>query len=240
MWCGALKSLASYKYMAAEMGLTVQELQSIENIDRRQIQFWLRKRNLKQLNLKGINMIQYLERFLVILGAFQPLITFSIGLAAIYISVITYKNAYLTRKHEELIQLSKIKRELYNLYTKIYINYLRYHYELDKLKGLIFESDLNGDEMKSVITFVDDLIGESAKILEDRKRLHKKKLESTSKLTDINKALDILYKVESLVVEDEEFTSVTANKNLGLVKVKISMLLHERELGTHTKSNKCS
>jgi len=43
MWCGALKSVASYKYMAAEMGLTVQELQSIENIDRKQIQYWLRK-----------------------------------------------------------------------------------------------------------------------------------------------------------------------------------------------------
>ena len=37
MWCGALKSVA------AEMGLTVQELQSIENIDRKQIQYWLRK-----------------------------------------------------------------------------------------------------------------------------------------------------------------------------------------------------
>lgn len=42
-WCGALKSVASYKCMAAEMGLTVQELQSIENIHHRQIQYWIRK-----------------------------------------------------------------------------------------------------------------------------------------------------------------------------------------------------
>ncbi|MEI8706693.1 ATP-binding protein [Pseudoalteromonas sp. B62] len=43
MWCGALKSAASYKYMAAEMGVTVQQLQTINNIHRKQIQYWIRK-----------------------------------------------------------------------------------------------------------------------------------------------------------------------------------------------------
>ncbi|WP_240701312.1 hypothetical protein [Pseudoalteromonas sp. MEBiC 03485] len=42
-WCGALKTSASYNYMAKEMDLSVQELKSIVNIDRKQIQYWLRK-----------------------------------------------------------------------------------------------------------------------------------------------------------------------------------------------------
>lgn len=44
-------------------------------------------------------MIHYLERFLVILGAFQPFITFLIGCAAVFISVKTYKNARMSRQH---------------------------------------------------------------------------------------------------------------------------------------------
>ncbi|WP_462172010.1 ATP-binding protein [Pseudoalteromonas xiamenensis] len=42
-WCGALKTQASAKYMAAEMGISVQELQDIKNIPRKQIQYWIRK-----------------------------------------------------------------------------------------------------------------------------------------------------------------------------------------------------
>ncbi|MBQ4860339.1 ATP-binding protein [Pseudoalteromonas sp. MMG013] len=42
-WCGALKTQASAKYMAGEMGVSVDELQSIKNIHRKQIQFWIRK-----------------------------------------------------------------------------------------------------------------------------------------------------------------------------------------------------
>ena len=54
MWCGSLKSVASYKYMAAEMGLSVQELQSIKHIDRKQIQCWLRK-GTEKAKLETIN-----------------------------------------------------------------------------------------------------------------------------------------------------------------------------------------
>ncbi len=35
MWCAAFKSAASYKYIVAEMGLTVQVIQSRKNIDRK-------------------------------------------------------------------------------------------------------------------------------------------------------------------------------------------------------------
>ena len=42
-WCGALKTSASYNYLAKEMDLSVQELKSIVNIDRKQIQYWIRK-----------------------------------------------------------------------------------------------------------------------------------------------------------------------------------------------------
>lgn len=42
-WCGALKTMASYKYMAGEMGISVADLQSIENIHRKQVQYWIRK-----------------------------------------------------------------------------------------------------------------------------------------------------------------------------------------------------
>lgn len=42
-WCGALKTTASAKYMAAEMGITLEKLQSIQNIHRKQVQYWIRK-----------------------------------------------------------------------------------------------------------------------------------------------------------------------------------------------------
>ncbi|MEC4091144.1 ATP-binding protein [Pseudoalteromonas rubra] len=42
-WCGALKTQASAKYMAGEMGVPVEQLQDLKNIHRKQIQYWIRK-----------------------------------------------------------------------------------------------------------------------------------------------------------------------------------------------------
>lgn len=56
-------------------------------------------------------MIQYIESALIILGAFQPLITFFIGLCAIYISTLTFNNAKIARLHNESCQLFSLKRD---------------------------------------------------------------------------------------------------------------------------------
>jgi len=42
-WCGALGSERSYKTMSDEMGVTVQELKSLENIEKVQVQYWLKE-----------------------------------------------------------------------------------------------------------------------------------------------------------------------------------------------------
>ncbi len=42
-WVGALGSMASYKYMANEMDVPVEELKALDNIDQVQIQYWIRK-----------------------------------------------------------------------------------------------------------------------------------------------------------------------------------------------------
>lgn len=57
-------------------------------------------------------MIHFLERTLFILAAFQPLITFFIGCAAVYVSYITYKNARLAREHTLESQLFSMKRDI--------------------------------------------------------------------------------------------------------------------------------
>ena len=66
-------------------------------------------------------MIHLLERLLVILGALQPLITFLIGCAAVYVSIKTYKNAKMLRKHTESSQLFSLKREIRTCCTE-YLN----------------------------------------------------------------------------------------------------------------------
>lgn len=42
-WCGALSSLAAYKYMAGEMDVPIDEFKQLENIERKQVQYWLRE-----------------------------------------------------------------------------------------------------------------------------------------------------------------------------------------------------
>jgi hypothetical protein len=41
-WCGALGSQTSYKTMADEMGVSLTELKALDNIDKVQVQYWLK------------------------------------------------------------------------------------------------------------------------------------------------------------------------------------------------------
>jgi len=42
-WCGALGSAAAYKKMAAEMDISVPELRNLQNIEKKQIEYWLKE-----------------------------------------------------------------------------------------------------------------------------------------------------------------------------------------------------
>lgn len=64
-------------------------------------------------------MIKFIECALIISGYLQPLITMLIGCAAIYISVITFKNAKETRLHNEFLELNTLKRDAIKLISEM-------------------------------------------------------------------------------------------------------------------------
>jgi hypothetical protein len=42
-WCGALGSQSSYKTMSDEMGVSIGELKALDNIEQKQIQYWIKE-----------------------------------------------------------------------------------------------------------------------------------------------------------------------------------------------------
>jgi hypothetical protein len=42
-WCGALSSNAAYKFMATEMDVPLDEFKALDNIEQKQVQYWLRE-----------------------------------------------------------------------------------------------------------------------------------------------------------------------------------------------------
>jgi len=179
---------------------------------------------LEQLNLKGISMIHYLERFLVILGAFQPFITFLIGCAAVFISVKTYKNARMSRQHEEFVQLSKIKRDLYVLNSKYYSNFVALENSTSRLSELLFKADFNDldeDDLKTISNYIDELTDSASKRLTEAEIIYEKKVEYINSISTINDALEELYKLESAVIQTEAYCHSLHDTNEYLVNLMI-------------------
>jgi len=151
-------------------------------------------------------MIHYLERFLVILGAFQPFITFLIGCAAVFISVKTYKNARMSRQHEEFVQLSKIKRDLYVLNSKYYSNFVTLKNNTTRLSELLFKADfaaLDDDDLESITKYIDGLTHSASERLTDAEVTYEKKVEYINTISTINDALEELYQLESFVIQTD-------------------------------------
>ncbi|RZD22824.1 hypothetical protein [Pseudoalteromonas sp. MEBiC 03485] len=164
-------------------------------------------------------MIGYLEKFLLILSAFQPLITFFIGCAAVYISVKTYKNARLSREHEELVQLSKIKRDLYIIITRYFSNVLTHRYNTSSLTELVFNSDLDPEDMENILAFIEELIDSDNKRVKKSEVIYEKKIKYIKEISNINDALEELYHLEGLLIQSDALLASLHEKNTFSVKL---------------------
>ncbi|KPZ56226.1 hypothetical protein AN393_01266 [Pseudoalteromonas sp. P1-25] len=166
-------------------------------------------------------MIKLLESFLLILGAFQPLITFLIGCSAVYISVKTYKNSRMSREHEELVQLSKIKRDLYVLISRYHSVHLNLKYKVNSLSSLVFDSNLEADNMKCILKLIDTLSDEANKRFKDAEKTYNSKIDYIKNITTINDALEELYHLERLIIHNETLIDGLYENSLSEVKMRI-------------------
>ena len=166
-------------------------------------------------------MIKLLESFLLILNAFQPLITFLIGCSAVYISVKTYKNSRMSREHEELVQLSKIKRDLYVLISRYQSVHLTEKYKVTSLSNLVFDSKLEDDNNKCILEFINTIREKTNKRFKDAEKIYNLKLDCIKSITTINDALEELYHLERLLIQNETLIEALYENNLSEVKMRL-------------------
>lgn len=143
-------------------------------------------------------MVKFLESFLTVLNAFQPLITFFIGCAAVYISAKTYRNAQLSRLHDVNMQIAGIKRDIIKLLTE-YIELQRSNLsELNGMRSIL--STLKIDDLQSELMSFDDGVKDMEEHLKSAEIVVGKYITKLEKINEVDSALDLLFYIERSVI----------------------------------------
>lgn len=165
-------------------------------------------------------MIEFIEISLIILGAFQPLITFLIGCAAVYISFITYKNAKLAREHTVDCQIFNLKRDIHACCAEYINNASICVGDLeDHLYLLTCKLDSKFKKDDADFHRFTELIKSQEEVLKSVEEQCEKTLLSLSDIDKLNEFEKLLFKIEKKKINSAGVCLYAKNKSLAISQV---------------------